>query len=254
MYDKYNNNLLCLFSIVLMTIFSGCVKQYKIKSLLFPSGNIQEKEKVKIIAKTISPEESKYYFGQDVKKKGYEVIQLYVLNQSDKNFKLNFSSINQKLEHCEDVAKKLRINTTKLVFLRSLILLGVPWISGYAAESFFVCLKFGNPLNSLIDIFFEVSLVTFCVSSFLFFPGLMFTIADGYECKRSNRRLTNDLNQKLLYKENSSVLIKQNKECNFLMFIFKENYKDNLQFSLLAEGGEGESTPLLFSINLAQIA
>jgi hypothetical protein len=253
MYDKYNNNLLCLFSIILITTFSGCIKQYKIKPLLVPSGNIQEHEKVKIIAKTISSEKSKYYFGQDVKKKGYEIIQLYVSNQSDKSLKLDFSNINQKLEHCEDVAKKLRINTAKLVFLRFLMLLGTPLVNGSATGLLFVCLKFGNQLSSLIGSLFSVSLVTLSVSSFLFFPGLMFTIADGRECKRSNRKLTNDLNQKLLYKENSSVLINQNKDCNFLMFVFKKNYNNNLQFSLLVEGGEGviESTPLLFSINLA---
>jgi hypothetical protein len=77
-----------------------------------------------------------------------------------------------------------------------------------------------------------------------------------------------------IYKENSSVLINQNKDCNFLMFVSKENYKDFLQFSLIeggvvvkgvgglsrvpvqagvSRGAEEENLPLLFSINLAQI-
>jgi|GEM_PF-1332559 len=102
--------IVCFLSLF---IISGCAK-YSPRPLLVPSScsqNVKENKKsINVRAMALSDSDCKYYFSRRVISKGYQPVQLYIKNDSERTYALDYRDINMKLENNYAVAKKLHLN------------------------------------------------------------------------------------------------------------------------------------------------
>jgi hypothetical protein len=108
---KIKNNLkkifLILNSLFLLLFLSSCAK-YDGKKLSKPYAPVHEKNNIEVAQKALTENECKEYFGgRNLLKRGYQPIQIYVKNNSDRTMYINPNYITLPLEPASSVAKKL---------------------------------------------------------------------------------------------------------------------------------------------------
>jgi len=115
--------------------FSGCAS-YNAASLNNLSAGIVQtselKDDVFITAKAFTKADCKRYLDRDVIKKGYQPVQLYIQNSSDRNYAFSLSRISLPCATPEEVAEKVHTST-------------VGRAVGYGAAAWFTCGLFAIP-------------------------------------------------------------------------------------------------------------
>ncbi len=122
------------FSVVLL---SGCASYNaaplnSLSSQMIQSSSSAEKNDIVIAAKAFSKGDCKRYLDRDVIAKGYQPIQLYIQNNSDKNYSFSLSRISLSCARPEEVAEKVHTSTAGRA-------------AGYGAAAFFTCGLFAIP-------------------------------------------------------------------------------------------------------------
>ena len=84
------------FLVFLCFLIGGCAK-YRPHELKKPLGESQEKNDVKIAAGLLNEKDSQYYFSRNALKKGYQPIQVYIKNNSEKTYILKSNNIDLKI-------------------------------------------------------------------------------------------------------------------------------------------------------------
>lgn len=102
-------------SLVLM-IMSGCAK-YRPHPFQAQLGITDEKHEVEMTATRLTELDCGYYFDKKIVAKGYQVIQLALMNKSNRALVLNADAINLNIEPVYRVAESLYYNTAKRVIL-----------------------------------------------------------------------------------------------------------------------------------------
>lgn len=105
---------ICFLSFLAVGFCSGCAR-YSANSLLSPSPLVLQEQPIthglRIYAKALSRSESRKVLGKDVIAKGYQPIQLYVENHTDKSYLFTKNCISLPCTEAKEVAKKLHTST-----------------------------------------------------------------------------------------------------------------------------------------------
>lgn len=107
---KYSANIAML---TILLILSGCAS-YRATSLSTLEQDIiisAPHEEVAIAAKAFSRSDCKRYLDRDVISKGYQPVQLYIKNNSDKNYVFSVNRVSLPCAHSEEVAEKVHTST-----------------------------------------------------------------------------------------------------------------------------------------------
>jgi hypothetical protein len=122
-----------LFALLLMVIFifSGCASYNAVPlstlySEMFQTSDSQNEKTVLIIAKTFNKSDCKKYLDRNVIGLGYQPIQLYIQNNSDKSYVFSLNRISMTCVRPEEVGEKSHTSTVG----RSV---------GYGAAAWFTC-------------------------------------------------------------------------------------------------------------------
>ncbi len=115
-----------------LILLTGCAS-YKASSLsslsseaIMYSSNTTDKDEPVVIAKAFNKADCKKYLDRDVIKEGYQPIQLYIQNSSDKSYSFSLSRISLACARPEEVAEKVHTST-------------VGRAAGYGAAAVFSC-------------------------------------------------------------------------------------------------------------------
>lgn len=107
-------NRLSIFFCLFAALISGCAR-YNALALGKMNPELIRKasayDGVIVVAKVLSKEECKSYLDRDVVKQGYQPVQLYIENLSDKSYFFSPNRINIPLASPEEVAQKVHTST-----------------------------------------------------------------------------------------------------------------------------------------------
>ncbi|MBI2742462.1 MAG: hypothetical protein HYX48_00900 [Chlamydiales bacterium] len=104
------------FTILPLVLLCGCAS-YEAAPLSSLSSQIirtqapEASSDLLITAKTLTKAECKQYFDRDVIKKGYQPVQLYIQNDSDKSFSFSPDRVGLTCARSEEVARKVHTST-----------------------------------------------------------------------------------------------------------------------------------------------
>jgi hypothetical protein len=101
-------------ALALSTLVTSCAS-YQASALSNPSPELIQNASVNrgvaVVAKTFTREDCNKYFDRDVIAEGYQPVQLYIQNDSKKNYLLSLNRIDLPLARPEEVAKKVHTST-----------------------------------------------------------------------------------------------------------------------------------------------
>lgn len=100
--------------VVLSAFAAGCASYNAAPLSSLSSEIIQQapsETKVAVAAKAFNKSDCKKYLDRDVISEGYQPVQLYIQNQSDKNYVFSLSRISLPLARSEEVAEKVHTST-----------------------------------------------------------------------------------------------------------------------------------------------
>ncbi len=207
--------LLGIFSIFLGLLLVGCAK-YKPHPFLEPNSKCIEKDNVKVSTVLLDEKDCKYYFDREILKHGFQPVQIYLENNSDKNFILNAADINKPIAPRAHVAKALHYNTK--------------WYAtpGIIVGTLLSAVPLGVGTYLLVDGLVHSSLA-FVIGAELIIMGLFPIIIAGIpswivwkQAVRANKRLDQDFEKRILNND-SIVELTPNSTLNTVFFTKKEN-------------------------------
>lgn len=104
-----------LIPVTLAVLLSGCA-EYDAAPLNNPSPEVfhssqPRSEEVQIVARAFDRDDCSTYLDRDVVKKGYQPVQLFIQNNSDKNFLFSLNRISLPCARPEEVADKVHTST-----------------------------------------------------------------------------------------------------------------------------------------------
>lgn len=101
-------------AVLISLTFSGCAK-YTARSLSTPSPTVLQDQPLnaglRIYAKALSRKECKKVLGRNVLAKGYQPVQLFIENHTDKTYLFTKNGVSLPIEDPAEVAKKLHTST-----------------------------------------------------------------------------------------------------------------------------------------------
>ena len=126
-----NSYFSTILAVVLFVLISGCAK-YSPKPLRIPSGVVKQNGDIEVSKKIFSEADSKRFFDRKLIARGYQPIQLYIKNNSDKIYVLNSRDIALPLEPVDSVATSMHRDVAWKA-TKYFILLGPVWaaLEGY---------------------------------------------------------------------------------------------------------------------------
>lgn len=101
-------------TLAVLLLLSSCAT-YRASTLFNPSPDLIElatkKEDISIVSKTFDQNDCKRFLDRDVLAEGYQPIQLYIQNDSDKNYVFSLNRISLSIARPEEVAEKVHTST-----------------------------------------------------------------------------------------------------------------------------------------------
>ena len=110
--NKLKNKIKLTYFINLffLLFLSSCAK-YEGKKLPAPHAPIHNKKNIKVSRKALTQKESRKYFsGRNLLARGYQPVQIYIENNTDKTYYLNPNLITLPLESASSVARSMQRN------------------------------------------------------------------------------------------------------------------------------------------------
>jgi hypothetical protein len=107
---KYLRFIFKSFCLILgLGLMFGCAK-YDPQHLDVPRGKLKQKEGVVVAKKALTEEECRTYFDRRLLKRGYQPVQIYVKNETDKTYVLDSYNIGMPLEPVKKVMNSMHRN------------------------------------------------------------------------------------------------------------------------------------------------
>ena len=99
-----------------MLLLSGCASYHAASLNYLPEeiitqGSESNKKELKVAAKAFDKADCKRYLDRDVLRQGYQPIQLYIQNDSNKSYAFSLSRLNLSIAESEEVARTVHTST-----------------------------------------------------------------------------------------------------------------------------------------------
>jgi len=205
-------------------LFNSCAK-YRAEPLTVLETQTTPSGKVSWAAKEFNAEDSKKHLGRDVLKKGYQPIQLCIVNNGDYAYTLTPDQISLPVVEAKQVADDSRFSTkTRILVYTGLGLISIPLIVFTAATGIIVMALSG----SLGTAGFITGLAIAYGSPILAFSP---AVVDGVKSSKANKKLKVDYEEKGVSVEK----LAPHSTFNKILFVPNEHYQDHFTVTLINE-------------------